>query len=67
MITIVSVLVALAMGAVILRVVARLKRRVRFAVDDYLCFFSMVILLSMLIELVLCEWHSIHLICCARS
>lgn len=67
MITIVSVLVALAMGAVVLRVVARLKRRVRFAVDDYLCFFSMVMLLSMLIELVLCEWHSTHLICCAGN
>lgn len=54
MIAIVSVLVALAVGAVGLRVFARFKRRVQFGIDDYLCFISLAILLSMLIELVLC-------------
>lgn len=67
MIAIVTVLVALATGAVILRVVARLKRRVQFALDDYLCFFSLAVLLSMLIELILCKWHFQHIIFCARN
>lgn len=52
---IVVVLVALSAIAVSLRVAARLKRRVGFGVDDYLCFLSMTFLISMLIELVLCE------------
>lgn len=54
MIAIVSVLVALAVGAVGLRVFARFKRRVQFGIDDYLCFIALAILLSMLIELILC-------------
>lgn len=56
MIAIVSVLVGVSMITVIMRVIARLKRRVKFGIDDYLCFFSMGLLLAMLIELVLCEY-----------
>ena len=55
MIAIVSVLMSLALFSVILRVVARIKRQVGFGLDDYLCFFSAVVLLSMLVELVLCK------------
>ncbi|RAH45611.1 uncharacterized protein BO95DRAFT_137159 [Aspergillus brunneoviolaceus CBS 621.78] len=51
MICIVSVLVGLSFIAVILRAFARLKRRVRFGVDDYLSFASIILLLGMLIEL----------------
>lgn len=53
MICIVSVLVGLALISVILRVFARLKRRVGFGMDDYLCFVSTILLIAMLIELVL--------------
>ncbi|KAA8648461.1 uncharacterized protein ATNIH1004_004346 [Aspergillus tanneri] len=53
MISIVSVLVGVALITVIMRVFARLKRRVGFGVDDYLCFLSMVLLIAMLIELAL--------------
>lgn len=56
MIAIVSVLVALAFLAVLMRVFARLKRQVRFGLDDYLCFFSIIVLFSMLIELALCKY-----------
>lgn len=51
----VSVLVALSIIAVALRIFARFKRRVGFGVDDYLCFISMLLLISMLVELALCE------------
>ncbi|PLB50750.1 integral membrane protein [Aspergillus steynii IBT 23096] len=53
MIAIVSVLVGVSLISVIMRVIARLKRRVKFGIDDYLCFLSMGLLLAMLIELVL--------------
>ncbi|KAE8144630.1 hypothetical protein BDV25DRAFT_166379 [Aspergillus avenaceus] len=55
MICIVSVLVGLALISVILRVFARLKRRVGFGMDDYLCFISIALLVAMLVELILCE------------
>ena len=55
MIAIITVLISLALFSVILRVFARIKRRVGFGVDDYLCLFSAVVLLSMLIELILCK------------
>lgn len=54
MISIVTVLVSLAFLAVILRIVARFKRKVHFGVDDYLCFACMLLLIGMLIELSLC-------------
>lgn len=57
MIAVVSVLVGLSVLAVILRVFARIKRRVKLGVDDYLCFLSLVMLISMEIELILCESH----------
>ncbi|KAJ5936610.1 hypothetical protein N7466_003060 [Penicillium verhagenii] len=53
MIEIVSVLVALCFVCVVLRVVARLRRRVGFGVDDYLSIVSMVLMLAMLVELIL--------------
>ncbi|KAJ5591899.1 uncharacterized protein N7459_002268 [Penicillium hispanicum] len=53
MIEIVSVLVALCLVSVVLRVVARLRRRVGFGVDDYLSILSMVLMIAMLIELIL--------------
>lgn len=55
MIEIVTVLVALCFVSVVLRVVARLQRRVGFGVDDYLSVVSMVLMIAMLIELGLCE------------
>jgi len=55
MIEIVSVLVALCLISVVARVVARYRRRVGFGVDDYLCLVSMVLMIAMLIELVLCK------------
>jgi hypothetical protein len=54
MIATVTTLVALSIVAVILRILARNKRRVRFGMDDYLCFISAILLLAMHIELVLC-------------
>lgn len=56
MIEIVTVLVALCFITTVLRVVARLRRRVGFGVDDYLSILSMVLLIGMLIELGLCEF-----------
>lgn len=56
MIEIVTVLVALCFITTVLRVVARLRRRVGFGVDDYLSILSMVLLIAMLIELGLCEF-----------
>lgn len=55
MIEIVSVLVALCLVSVVARVVARYRRRVGFGIDDYLCLVSMVLMIAMLIELVLCK------------
>ena len=55
MIEIVSVLVALCVCAVGFRVVARLRRQLGFGVDDYLSLFALVLLISMLVELGLCE------------
>lgn len=55
MIEIVTVLVALCFISVVLRIVARLQRRVGFGVDDYLSVISMVLMIAMLIELGLCE------------
>ncbi|PWY71102.1 hypothetical protein BO94DRAFT_560435 [Aspergillus sclerotioniger CBS 115572] len=57
MISIVSVLVGLSLLSVILRVVARIKRKVKFGMDDYLCFACMFLLFVMLIELSL--WATI--------
>lgn len=54
MIEIISVLVSLCLISVVIRVVARLQRRVRFGIDDYLSMVSMVLLIAMLIELILC-------------
>lgn len=54
MIEIVTVLVALCVISVVLRVVARIRRRVGFGVDDYLSFLSLVLMIAMLIELGLC-------------
>ncbi|PLN82751.1 hypothetical protein BDW42DRAFT_166030 [Aspergillus taichungensis] len=53
MIVIVAVLVGLGFITTILRVFARLKRRVGFGIDDYLSFGAMFLLIGMLIELVL--------------
>ncbi|KAL5044960.1 hypothetical protein BDW71DRAFT_94262 [Aspergillus fruticulosus] len=53
MIAIVTTLVALSIVAVFLRILARNHRRVRFGMDDYLCFVSAILLLGMHIELVL--------------
>ncbi|KAJ5781126.1 hypothetical protein N7457_006286 [Penicillium paradoxum] len=53
MIEIVSVLVFLCLVSVALRVIARIRRRVGFDVDDYLSIVSMVLLIGMLAELVL--------------
>ena len=55
MIEIVSVLVSLSLISVVLRVFARLRRRVGFGIDDYLSIVSVVLLIAMLIELILCE------------
>lgn len=56
MIATVTTLVALSIVAVVLRILARNKRRVRFGMDDYLCFISVILLLAMHIELVLCKF-----------
>jgi hypothetical protein len=55
MIEIVSVLVSLSLISVVLRMFARLRRRVGFGIDDYLSVVSIVLLIAMLIELILCE------------
>lgn len=57
---VVAALITLSIISVILRVFARLKRRVHFGVDDYLCFISGLLMIGMLIECVLCELKSIH-------
>ncbi|KAF9894627.1 hypothetical protein FE257_006515 [Aspergillus nanangensis] len=57
MIAIVSVLVGLSLVATMMRAWARLKRRVPFGIDDYLCFVSMFLLLVMEVEL--CLWVTI--------
>lgn len=67
MIIIVSVLVALCFICVVSRIAARLRRtRMGFGVDDYLSMVSMVLMLAMLIELVLCKfkWENAH---CAQK
>lgn len=56
MIETISVLVSLCLISVVLRVVARIRRRVGFGVDDYLSMVSMVLLIAMLVELILCKW-----------
>ncbi|BDD56021.1 hypothetical protein MPDQ_003243 [Monascus purpureus] len=53
MIGIISALVGVATIAVILRIIARLKRRLHFGVDDYLCFTALVLLYGMFVELIL--------------
>ncbi len=55
MVATVTVLVGLSILAVCFRVAARYKRRVRFDIDDYLCFLSAILLLAMLVELILCK------------
>lgn len=55
MIEIVTVLVFLSLVSVVLRMFARLRRRVGFGIDDYLSVASIVLLIAMLIELILCE------------
>lgn len=55
MIIIVTVLVALATVAVVLRMIARVRLRLKFGIDDYLCLIALVCLYGMLIELILCE------------
>lgn len=59
MIEIVSVLVALCFISVVLRIIARMRRRVGFGVDDYLSVLSLVLMIAMLIELGLCECFSL--------
>lgn len=61
MIEIVSVLVALCLVSVVLRVIARIRRRVGFGVDDYLSVLSMVLMIAMLIELGLCEYFAVSM------
>lgn len=56
MIEIISVLVSLCLISLVLRVVARIRRRVGFDIDDYLSMISMVLLVAMLVELILCMW-----------
>lgn len=56
MIEIVTVLVALYLISVVMRVFARIKRRVRLGVDDYLSILSMVLMIAMLIQLGLCKY-----------
>lgn len=58
MIIIVTVLVGLATIATILRVFARLKRRVKIEIDDYLCFTALFLLYGMLVQLIFCETMS---------
>ncbi|KFX92796.1 hypothetical protein O988_07117 [Pseudogymnoascus sp. VKM F-3808] len=53
MIIIVAVLVGLATIATVLRIVARLKRRVKIEMDDYLCFIALFLLYGMFVQLVL--------------
>lgn len=55
MIIIVAVLVGLATIATVLRVIARLKRRVKIEMDDYLCFAALFLLYGMFVQLVLCK------------
>lgn len=55
MIVIILVLVCLSLITVVLRMFARFRRRVGFGVDDYLSVASIVLLIGMLIELILCE------------
>ena len=55
MITIVSALVALATLSVALRFAARMKLRLNFQIDDWLCLVTLVALLGMLVELILCK------------
>ncbi|CAG8926924.1 unnamed protein product [Penicillium salamii] len=57
MIEIVTVLVSLSLISVVLRLFARLRRRVGFGIDDYLSAISILLLIAMLIELIL--WCSI--------
>ena len=47
--------VFLSLVSVVLRMFARLRRRVGFGIDDYLSVASIVLLIAMLIELILCE------------
>ena len=54
MVTIVSALVGLATVSVALRFAARMKLRLKFEVDDWLCLGALVCLLGMLVELILC-------------
>jgi hypothetical protein len=61
MIEIVSVLVSLCLISVVARMVARYRRRVGFGIDDYLSLVSMVLMIAMLIELILCKLF--HLVC----
>lgn len=61
MIEIVSVLVSLCLISVVARMVARYRRRVGFGIDDYLSLLSMVLMIAMLIELILCKLF--HLLC----
>lgn len=56
MIIIISVLISLSIICVTLRIFARVKRRIGFGIDDYLCFAATIFLISMLIELVLCKF-----------
>lgn len=60
MITVVSILVALATMAVALRIYARLKLRLKIQTDDYLCVGALVCLHGMLIELAFCETTLVH-------
>ncbi|KAL2831755.1 hypothetical protein BDW59DRAFT_124640 [Aspergillus cavernicola] len=53
MIATVTVLIGLSITAVLLRAFARLKRRVQFGIDDYICFLSVILMIAMLVELLL--------------
>lgn len=60
MVAIISVLVGLATLAVGLRMYARLKMGLRVQIDDYLCLVAWVCLISMFVELVLCEYYTLY-------
>ena len=54
MIGIITALIGLSTIAVILRIIARMRRRIHLGTDDYLAIASLVLLYGMYIELILC-------------
>ncbi|QQK47557.1 integral membrane protein [Penicillium digitatum] len=55
-----SILGVLCLISLALQLVARIQKRVRFGIDDYLSLVSMVLLVAMLFELILYWDHSIE-------